>query len=70
MIEQGGYFIMVMRLHLIAPLLDFFLFRLKTTWLGSMKQLFTKDLLRWLLSLFALCSLLTKNPNLDAMAHG
>jgi hypothetical protein len=60
MIEQGGYFIMVMRLHLIAPLLDFFLFRLKMTWLGSMKQLFTQRP-AMLAPLFALCSLLTKS---------
>jgi hypothetical protein len=50
-----------MRLHFIAPLLVFFLFKLKTTWLGSMKQLLPKDLRCWLLSLFALCSLLTKS---------
>jgi hypothetical protein len=55
MIEQGGYFIIVMRLHLIAPLLDFFLFKLKTTWLGSMKQLLTQR--PAMLAPFFVCSL-------------
>jgi hypothetical protein len=60
MIEEGEYFILVMRLHFIAPLLDFFLFKLKTMWLGSMKQLLTQTP-AMLAPLFALCSLLTKS---------
>jgi hypothetical protein len=46
---------MVMRLHFIAPLLDFFLFKLKTTWLGSMKELLTQR--PGMLVPFIVCSL-------------
>lgn len=46
---------MVMRLYLIAPLLDFFLFKLKMMWLGSMKQLLTQR--PAILAPFFVCSL-------------